>query len=214
MITTSDGISLESLWDEPAGEPEGCVVLCHPHPLDGGTMNAPLMRMVAATLAASGLWVLRFNFRGVGLSQGEWGVGRGEVSDVAAAVAAAGETRPGLPMGVAGWSFGASTSLRWQAESGSTLPWAGIAPGIQTYRDAEPPDVTRLAPAPRLIVHGDRDQFASPAAMAEFASSFGARLEVLRGSDHFFVFRGRRVGALVAAHFGGRPVDPDGGAQT
>ena len=168
-------------------------------------MNAPLMRAVTIVLVSAGLAVLRFNFRGVGTSQGTWGGGWGEVADVAAAVKYAAENFPDLALGVAGWSFGATTSLRWQAETGSTLPWAGIAPGIRSYRDAEPPDVSRLAPASRLIVHGDRDQFTTTAEISDYASSFGARLEVLPASDHFFHFRQNVVGSLVADHFLGAP---------
>jgi alpha/beta superfamily hydrolase len=170
-------------------------------------MNAPLLRTVAKTMADAGLRVLRFNFRGVGASQGTWGGGIGEVMDVAAAVAAAGAAHPDLTHGIAGWSFGATTSLRWQAESGSTLPWVGIAPGIRPYRGAPPADVTRLAPARRLIVHGDRDQFADTAEIAAYAASVGADLEMVTGSDHFFFYRERLVGALAAAHFGGSPIE-------
>lgn len=200
MIVTADGVRLEERWDLPDPPSPGCVVFCHPHPLDGGTMNAPLMREVTGVLVERGLAVLRFNFRGVGSSQGTWGGGDGEVTDVAAAVEAAASGGAGPLLGVAGWSFGASTSLRWQAESGSNLPWAGIAPGVRAYRGAEPADVTALAAAPRLIVHGDRDQFTDPETIRTYARSFGARLELLEGSDHFFHFRGRVVGTLLADH--------------
>lgn len=205
MIVTADGVRLEHRWDQPETTPAGAVVFCHPHPLDGGTMNAPLMRAVTGVLVSAGLAVLRFNFRGVGASQGTWGGGSGEVADVAAAVESAAGEHPELAMGLAGWSFGATTSLRWQSESGSTLPWAGIAPGIKAYRGAEPPDVSTLAAAPRLIILGDRDQFASVAAMSDYATAFGARLEILAGSDHFFYFREGVVGGLLARHFGGTP---------
>ena len=207
MITTADGVRLEVAWTEPTITAVGCVVLCHPHPLDGGTMNTPLLRTVAKTMADAGLRVLRFNFRGIGESQGTWGGGMGEVMDVAAAVEAAAVACPDLPQGVAGWSFGATTSLRWQAETGSTLPWVGIAPGILPYREASPPVVADLAPARRLIVHGDRDQFTAAAEMAAYAASFGATIEVVPGTDHFFFYRERWVGALAASHFGGTPID-------
>ena len=204
MISTSDGVVLEGAWSEPHGEPAGCVVLCHPHPLDGGTMTTPLMRTVAATLADAGLWVLRFNFRGVGASQGTWGGGSGEVLDVAGAVALAAAEHPGLTLAVAGWSFGATISLAWQAEFGSSLPWVGIAPGIRPYRGSTVPDLTRLPAARRLILIGDRDQFATVEDMHHFAAGCGAAVTVLAGSDHFFLYRERKVGELVAAHCGGR----------
>lgn len=211
MIETADGLMLSGVWSE-AVDPVGVVVFCHPHPLDGGTMNSPLMRGVTHALVDAGLHVLRFDFRGVGASQGSWGAGTGEVLDVAAAVTTATMTHPDLPLGIAGWSFGATTSLRWQSETGSTLPWVGIAPGIRSYRGTMPPDPRGLVAARRLIVIGDRDQFASVAAMQEFADAAGARLEVLAGSDHFFVFRDRTVGAFAADHFGGRPISVVGGS--
>lgn len=205
-IHTEDGLSLEARWDDARGPALGVVVFCHPHPLDGGTMRTPLMRTVTAALTRAGLHVLRFNFRGVGMSEGSWGEGRAELSDVAAAIEAAGLAFPGLPIGIAGWSFGASVSLAWQQLASSVMPWAGIAPGIRSYRGSTPPDPRRLEPAPRLIVFGDRDQFASLEGMTSFAAALGADLEVLEGSDHFFHFREDRVGALVARHFGGRDV--------
>jgi uncharacterized protein len=201
VITTDDGLVLESLWTEPTTTPVGCVVLCHPHPLDGGTMTNPLMRTVAAALTDAGLHVLRFNFRGVGASEGSWGEGTGEMQDVAAAVEFASTAHPGLRLGLAGWSFGATVSLAWQTATGSSLPWAGIAPGIRSYRGATPPATTALAPARRLIVIGDRDQFATVEEMEAFAAGFGAAVTVLPGSDHFFIYRERKVGTLLAEHF-------------
>lgn len=205
-IRTSDGLSLEARWDDATGTASGVVVFCHPHPLDGGTMTAPLMEKVTAVLTDSGLHVLRFNFRGVGESEGAWDEGEGEVMDVAAAVEATGHAFGGLPLGIVGWSFGASTSLAWQQRTGSTLPWAGIAPGIRSYRGSEPPDPASLAPADRLIILGDRDQFATVEQMTAYADEMGARMEILEGSDHFFWFREERVGELVAAHLGGQIV--------
>ncbi len=202
VIHTTDGLSLEARWDDAPGSAEAVVVLCHPHPLEGGTMSAPLLEKVAQSLNAADTHVLRFNFRGVGSSEGTWAGGVGETGDVAAAVEAAGLAFPGLRLGIVGWSFGATTSLRWQIETGSTLPWVGIAPGIHSYHGTDVPDASRLEPAERLIIIGDRDQFASVDSMRAFAAQSGARLEVLPGSDHFFYFREEAVGDLVATHLG------------
>ena len=203
-LLTSDGLELESRWDLPDGPPGRVVVLCHPHPLDGGTMHAPLIRAIATTLVEDGCAVLRFNFRGVGGSQGRWGSGIGEVDDVDAAVAAARRDRPELPVGVAGWSFGALTSLRWQAREDSRLPWVGIAPPLQLSTGGRLPDPTTLAPAPRLLIIGDRDQFTDHADLDAYARSANAAFRLFEGSDHFFYFRERRVGRLVADHLAGR----------
>ena len=98
-IETDDGLTLETLWDRPAIPPVGAVVLCHPHPLQGGTMTVPLIRAMSASLIDRGAVVLRFNFRGVGDSEGTWGGGLAEIYDVAAAVAAIGEVYAGVPLG-------------------------------------------------------------------------------------------------------------------
>ncbi len=205
-IHTDDGLALEARWTDATAPARGVVVLCHPHPLDGGTMTVPLMERVAGVMAGSGLHVLRFNFRGVGASEGKWSAGQGEALDVAAALAAATLAFPEETVSVAGWSFGATISLQWQADTGSEHAWVGIAPGITPYRDAHPPDTTALAPARRLVIAGDRDQFASIETLREYAAGFNAALEVVAGSDHFFYFREDAVGRIAARFLGGRPV--------
>jgi alpha/beta superfamily hydrolase len=168
-------------------------------------MDAPLVVAVARYLVEYGFAVLRFNFRGVAGSEGRWGGGVDEIHDVAGAAAVAGAQadEEGVGIGVAGWSFGAATSLRWQAESGSTLPWAGIAPPVKLGVTLPEPDALRATR--RLFIIGDRDQYTSADDLAEYASRVRGRIEVLRGSDHFFYFRERVVGGLVAAHLSTRP---------
>jgi uncharacterized protein len=200
-FTTDDGLVLEGAWSRARGAPAAVAVFAHPHPLQGGTMNAPLMRSVAGRLADAGVEVLRFNFRGVGRSEGEWSFGEGEIVDVAAAVVHARAARPELDVCVGGWSFGAVTTLRWQAESGDSSPYAGVAPPLRHDDSIVLPDPGRLAPARRLLILGDRDQFCGVDEIEPYAESIGARLEVVAGSDHFFVFRDMLVGRLVADHF-------------
>jgi uncharacterized protein len=200
-LETSDGLTLESAWSRPHGDAYGVAVVCHPHPLQGGTMNAPLVRALAGRLADAGFHVLRFNFRGVGRSEGGWGGGEGEVLDVGAAVEAARAAHPNTPFALAGWSFGAVVALRWQAHSGDTSPYAGIAPAVVESLSMELPPAPALAPARRLLILGDRDRFCAVDDLAVYAEAIGARLEVLAGSDHFFVFRDMEVGRLVADHF-------------
>ncbi len=194
-LATSDGVVLDARWDRPA-ETRGVVVFCHPHPRYGGTMHAPLMHRVALGLVDAGFAVLRFNFRGVGASTGTWGGGTGEIEDVNTAVTAAREAHPDLTLSLAGWSFGALTSLRWQARTGDTSPYAGIALPLDMYR---PPHA--LAPGRRTLIIGDRDQFTTVAATQAYGELIGATVEVLTGSDHFFVFRHDRVTALLVRTF-------------
>jgi alpha/beta superfamily hydrolase len=200
-LTTADGLTLEAAWDAPPGEVDGVVVFCHPHPRQDGTMNAPLMRAVAGALTDRGLAVLRFNFRGVGASEGRYDDGIGEVDDVAAAVETARVEHPGLPFGIAGWSFGAVTALAWQARERDTSRYAGIAPPRRLSSGEEIVPAARLEPAERLFVLGDRDQFTTPQELGEYVEAVGGRLEVLAGSDHFFHFREAKVGGLLADHF-------------
>jgi alpha/beta superfamily hydrolase len=199
-FATSDGLHLAAHWDLPASAPTGAVVLCHPHPLMGGSMDVPLIRTIATGLTRSGFAVLRFNFRGVGDSEGSWSGGTAEIEDVAAAVHTAETAYPSLPHGLAGWSFGAHTALRWQARSDDDRPYAGIAPPVGMTGAAELPSPNALPPAERLFVVGDRDQFTTVEELLTYASEAGARLEVVSGSDHFFYFREHRVADLVVAH--------------
>lgn len=200
-LATSDGLHLAAHWDLPASEPTAAIVLCHPHPLMGGSMEVPLIRGVASGLTGSGFAVLRFNFRGVGDSEGVWSGGSAEIEDVAAAARTAETAYPTLPHGLAGWSFGAHTALRWQARSDDGRPYAGIAPPVSMTGAADLPAPNALPPAARLFVIGDRDQFTTVEALRTYSSDAGARLEVVSGSDHFFYFREGRVADLVAAHF-------------
>ena len=111
-LSSSGGVILEARWDAPP-DPIASIVFCHPHPLQGGTMSAPLMVAVTKALVASRVVVLRFNFRGVGRSTGDHDYGDAEQDDIAAAVAAASKRYPDLPLAMSGWSFGAATALRW-----------------------------------------------------------------------------------------------------
>jgi len=201
-IAVGPGVTLEARWDVPAA-PRAVTVLCHPHPLHGGTMQVPLMRTVAAHLVEAGCAVLRFNFRGVGASTGAWSGGPGEVADLAAAVAAAADAFTGLPLRLAGWSFGAVVALCWQRDWGSGHPLAAIAPPTRIEVAPPLPDPPSLAPAPRLFLVGSRDQFSDPVALRSYTAALGAELRVLPGSDHFFYGRERRVGEAVAAHLAG-----------
>jgi uncharacterized protein len=198
---TEDGLSLEAVWSGPPDAATHLVVLCHPHPQQDGTMNAPLMRSLANRLADRGFRVLRFNFRGVGESEGGWSGGDGEVRDVAAAVAFAREAHPNLPFCLAGWSFGAVTALRWQAEQGEVSPYVGVAPALSFDPSIRMPESKALMPARRLFILGDRDQFCGVDELRDYSADIGAELEVLQGSDHFFVFRDVAVGNRMADFF-------------
>lgn len=199
-LHTADGEVLEARWDEPEGAVTGRLVLCHPHPLHGGAMGAPFMVAVTRAMVERGIAVLRFNFRGVGASTGTHGGGGPEVADVAAAVAAAAGRSAALPLAVAGWSFGAVTALRWQAATSSTLPYGGVAPPVRSGVTPVLPAPEELAPARRVLVLGDRDQFVPTEELRAYAEAIGAAFELVKGSDHFFFFREERVAEILFSH--------------
>ena len=204
-LATADGQTLQARWDDPERVASGTVVLCHPHPLQGGTMRAPLMDQVATGLVERGYSVLRFNFRGVGDSSGTHDFGNAELADIDAAWAAASRDRSG-PFGLAGWSFGAATSLVWMATTGLAVPWVGIAPPVKGERSPVLP--TELPSAPRTFIIGDRDQFTTVAETRAYAEQVSGVVEVIKGSDHFFYFRERIVANLMADAFETPAADP------
>lgn len=195
-LHTDDGLTLDALWDQPE-EPHAAIVFCHPHPLHGGSMRAPLLRQVTERLVELGFAVLRFDFRGVGGSEGTHDRGVGERRDVEAAWSELSSRSGGLRTGIIGWSFGAATSLNWVVEAGVDAPWVGIAPPVTSDRT---PDLPRgdTGRGRKALVVGDRDQFVRPAELAAYAAEIGAELHVMPGSDHFFYFRERRLADLVA----------------
>ncbi|HSM44481.1 MAG TPA: alpha/beta hydrolase, partial [Acidimicrobiia bacterium] len=180
-LTASDGVTLEARIDSPEA-PERFTVFCHPHPLQGGSMNAPLMIAVANRLVERGHTVLRFNFRGTGASAGSHDDGNAELEDVTAAMELARGRE--LPLGLAGWSFGAWTALRWLAANDETIPYVGIAPASTTLPD-------ELPAGPKRIILGTREQVVDPDAILAYAESQSIDV-VLTPGDHFFHGRGKR----------------------
>ena len=185
-LTTSDGVTLEARIDSH-DSPKWFSVFCHPSPLHGGSMNAPLMIGVTQRLVERGHRVLRFNFRGVGASAGHHGNGADELRDISAAASLA--QGSGLPWSLAGWSFGAATGLNWIAENDSEVPYAGIAPPADWLPES-------LPAGPKTIVLGIRDQVIDGKALEAYAVRMGIEL-ILTPGDHFFHGRGAKIGDFV-----------------
>ena len=171
-------------------------------------MRVPLLEAITADLLARNVAVLRFNFRGVGRSTGEHDAGLAEIDDVAAAINHARTTYPNLEFGVAGWSFGAATALRWHARDRAEENYVGIAPGIGPNAGQRLPSPESLHPAIRTFIVGERDQLVPADLVVDYAARAGATVHVLNGSDHFFYFRERKVACLLAAGLG-LPVPAD-----
>ena len=187
-IRSRDGFNLEASIHE-AADPIAGVVFCHPHPQFGGTMDAPLVLALTDAMVAANLAVIRFNFRGVGQSEGESGTGEAEVADALGAMDALRETLGEAPLGLAGWSFGGAVAIRaaaadelWRAcvaIAPAVAPRAGITSGLPS------PEELRVK-VPLLIVVGANDQNVSPDACRDWANGAGARFEVMPGANHFF----------------------------
>lgn len=199
-ITTSDGVELETIL-QTVDQPRGAIVLCHPHPQHGGTMRHPLIGAIAKRAVAERLDVLRFNFRSIGESTGEWGNGIGEGLDVAAAVSAM-QDRSVPVIGIAGWSFGAATALRWQATSGSTFAYVGVAPPVDSPLTPKLPEPEALQPASRTFIVGNRDQFVDADALEDYAGLISAGIIRYETADHFFVLRHDRLAEDVVSAIG------------
>ncbi len=178
----------------PDGPPRGIVVVSHPLPTHGGTMRNPLVAGIARAVADRGLYALRFNFRGVGESAGEWTGGLAEVEDLDLAVAEARAIARGLPLALSGFSFGAVTTLRWLAQGGraDAVALAGVPLRSVAFQTQELPPV----PDGTFIVAAELDQFGSAAELR--AAYPRARIAEVTGVDHFFGSRRNEVGTLIA----------------
>jgi alpha/beta superfamily hydrolase len=178
---------LESLLEAPEeGEPRDVCLVCHPHPKYGGTMHNKVVHRLARGLRRSGSVVLRFNFRGVNLSEGTYDNGRGEVDDAAAALAFLRERYPELPYALAGFSFGSRVILRLGCALQRPRPERLIVAGFPTTRGHfeyfASCDLPKYFVQSTNDIHGPKD--ALEAAFATFAEP--KRLEFIEAEDHFF----------------------------
>ena len=170
--------AIECAVEEPAGGVRGVAVLCHPHPMHGGTMDNKVVQTLARALRQVGHRTVRFNFRGVGGSQGHWDAGRGEVDDALAVVAAV--RAPGLPLVLGGFSFGgyvASQAARRLDPPAARLVLVGPATG--NFDVAAVPEDT-------LVVHGEADDVVPLAATLDWARPQALPVVVVPGVGHFF----------------------------
>jgi alpha/beta superfamily hydrolase len=175
---------LEVLLEEPeAPREQAFAVVCHPHPLFGGTMQNKVVHTLARACNAFGIPSLRFNFRGVGSSRGSYDEGRGEVQDTLAVIAAGRARWPGAELILGGFSFGAMVSLNAAAQA-APAKLISIAPAVGRveFTAARRPD------CPWLIVQGDADELVDIRDVRAFAARWSPppRLVVFAGGEHFF----------------------------
>jgi len=188
------------LWTpSAAARPTLAAVVCHPHPLFGGTMHNKVIYQTAKTLDALGIPVLRFNFRGAGLSAGEQDRGRGERDDVQAAMDFLSREFPGVPLVVAGFSFGSWVGLQVGCENPRVSHLIGL--GIPVNNT----DFSFLSRCdkPKLFVHGSNDEFGSVENVRTIVASLPGEnhLVVVEGADHFFAGKLDYFSAAINAWF-------------
>jgi alpha/beta superfamily hydrolase len=187
---SSDGLRLEGSWDDALETRRAVVVICHPHPQMGGTMNAPLLLALRDDLVARGWTVLRFNFRGNGASEGDFGMGTDEVADAQAAVAAARQRAPGAALALAGWSFGGAVAIRAAERDDSLVGCAAVAPSVRAKAGVTaglPPAGNLDLGVPLLFVCGANDTVVSPEDCKTWIDAVPAgRYVEISGANHFF----------------------------
>lgn len=200
----SEGPSLEGLLHLPAGEPPfPGIVICHPHPQFGGEMHNNVVGALVRAASGAGIAALRFNFRGVGGSEGSYDGGNGEQDDARAALHAL-RSQPEIGperAALGGYSFGATVTLN--VASGRDDLSAVVAVSSPTVR-GDKVDIHLKAPA--LFVTGDRDQYVDHDLLLEYRDQLGndVTVEVLEGVDHFWWGSDGRlietVGAFLRKH--------------
>jgi uncharacterized protein len=172
------------LWTAASTDPTFVAVVCHPHPLFGGTMHNKVVYQAAKALHQRGGAVLRFNFRGVEKSEGLHDRGIGEQDDVRAAIAYLAAEFPGRSILLAGFSFGSWVGLRVGCEDTRVAELIGLGLPVDNL------DVSylRACEKPKILIQGANDQFGSRGNIEALFSTIPEpkRLAIIDGGDHFF----------------------------
>ncbi len=190
--------TLEALIDLPAdGVVQGTAVIAHPHPLFGGTMHNKVVQTLARAFVQSGWRAVRFNFRGVGASEGTYDEGRGEVRDMLRVID---QLAPEGPLALAGFSFGAFvTSHVVQALGDQRLPHALVLVGTAASR-FEVAAVPQVLHERCLILHGEQDDTVPLASVMDWARPQSLPITVIPGVEHFFHGQLPLLKSLVTRH--------------
>jgi alpha/beta superfamily hydrolase len=183
FIPASHG-RLEAILKEPAGERRGVALVCHPHPLGGGTMHNKVVFRVAAGLVDAGLATLRFNFRGVGASTGVHSEIEGGVEDVRDALKYLRETFPDDEITLAGFSFGSRVGMQVGMSDDRVVRLISIGTPVEKYRDY---DFLTAVTKPILFIHGDKDEFCSVASLRTLTDRIPQpEVVIFENAGHFF----------------------------
>jgi alpha/beta superfamily hydrolase len=169
---------LETVIDDPEGERRGLLLVAHPHPLHGGTLDNKVVTTLARAANEAGWVSVRPNFRGVGMSDGSYDNGIGETDDLLAVARFVEASYPNLPWALAGFSFGAFVQhrLRQQLNARRLIL---VAPAVTMY-EFDP------VPADSVMIFGDADELIPPSAMQSWAEQQQLAVKVVPGAGHFF----------------------------
>ena len=194
----ADAITLEGLLSTSDRAPALGAVLCHPHPLYGGEMHNNVVSALAHAFQKENIATLRFNFRGVGRSEGSHDKGVAECEDVKAAVTTLLDRQAVSTVVVAGYSFGSMVGLQAGAEDDRVQRLIGVAFPLGLRDPAFLVNVTK----PILFISGDRDTYSPIPDLTELVAKISApkQLEIINGADHFFMAREGEV-AQAAVSF-------------
>lgn len=206
MIIPANTVQLEAQLKEPLGKPRGAVVLCHPHPLYGGTMDNRVVYRAAKAVVESGFASLRFNFRGVGNSTGQYDQGMGEKEDVAAALDWMGKQYPDSPLGLVGYSFGAWVGLQVACDSQRVQAMVGIGLPLNLFSL----DYLTECNKPALFIVGTEDEFCSQENLDKLAQRlpYSSIVKRIAHADHFFTHHIEIVQNLIADYFKNIQLNP------
>ena len=177
---------LEALLEEPDQAAIGIALVCHPHPQHGGTMHNKVVYRVAKGLRRSGHVVMRFNYRGVNLSEGAYAHGEGELDDARVALAVLLSRYPALPVTLAGFSFGSRIALRMGCGAGGPAARRVIAVGFPTvYQNRS---FLEGCTVPRVFIQSTRDQYGPVEELGPLVEALlePKQLIWIEAQDHFF----------------------------
>jgi len=202
FLNGPDGRLEAILWTPSAvARPPLAAVICHPHPLFGGTMHNKVVYQTAKSLDALGTPVLRFNFRSAGLSAGVHDRGRGEQSDVRAALDFLASEFPGVPLLLAGFSFGAWVGMRVGCEDARVSHLIGLGIPVNSTDFS----FLRKCNKPKLFVHGSNDEHGAIEKVRALIPTLPGdnHLVVVQDADHFFAGKLDQLGGAINAWFTG-----------
>jgi alpha/beta superfamily hydrolase len=194
---------LEAVLGKPESAPKGIAVIAHPHPLHGGTMDNKVVHTLFTALLKLEFITVKFNFRGVGRSEGSFGQGVGETEDVIAVTQVIrnqfSHQFPKIPLLLAGFSFGGAVQLH-AAEKLAPEFLLLVAPSVANLRAPPVPETTQYA----LIIHGDKDDVVLPEAVLGWAEPAAQPVLIVPGAEHFFHGKLALLKRLVFDHFAHR----------